>query len=181
MKLAQRRIPLAHVLAWLFWRRAHRATARKPRSQEKIITIMLESLSCQLSDLRHAVGPTTRQLSKCLYNQAFAVGTHLEDEMLRGSHAQEVAAMGYKTICLQFPHVARLNSQARARFYFSARPYQNGSGRCPLRDAGDRPFRHVASCRCLALNTREPNAGRRRSCSHQWRDRPAGSTTALSR
>ncbi|WP_165421640.1 MULTISPECIES: hypothetical protein [unclassified Bradyrhizobium] len=36
MKLAQRRIPHARVLAWSFWRRAHQATARKAHLKKKL-------------------------------------------------------------------------------------------------------------------------------------------------
>ncbi|QCJ86329.1 hypothetical protein DAA53_39220 [Bradyrhizobium sp. WBAH23] len=33
LKLAQRRIPHAHILAWSSWRRAHQANARKAPSR----------------------------------------------------------------------------------------------------------------------------------------------------
>jgi hypothetical protein len=36
MKLAQRRIPLAHILAWSSWRRAHQANARKAHLRKKL-------------------------------------------------------------------------------------------------------------------------------------------------
>jgi hypothetical protein len=35
-KLAQRRIPHAHILAWSFWRRAHQANARKAHLKRKM-------------------------------------------------------------------------------------------------------------------------------------------------
>ncbi|MDD1522986.1 MULTISPECIES: hypothetical protein, partial [unclassified Bradyrhizobium] len=35
LKLAQRRIPHAHILAWSSWRRAHQANARKAISRKK--------------------------------------------------------------------------------------------------------------------------------------------------
>jgi hypothetical protein len=36
MKLAQRRIPHAHILAWSSWRRAHQANARKADLRQKL-------------------------------------------------------------------------------------------------------------------------------------------------
>jgi len=36
MKLAQRRIPHAHILAWSAWRRAHQANARKAHLKRKL-------------------------------------------------------------------------------------------------------------------------------------------------
>jgi hypothetical protein len=36
MKLAQQRIPRAHILAWSSWRRAHQANARKAYLRQKL-------------------------------------------------------------------------------------------------------------------------------------------------
>jgi hypothetical protein len=36
MKLAQRRIPHANILAWSSWRRAHQANARKAQLRKKL-------------------------------------------------------------------------------------------------------------------------------------------------
>jgi hypothetical protein len=36
MKLAQRRIPHAYILAWSSWRRAHQANARKAHLKKKL-------------------------------------------------------------------------------------------------------------------------------------------------
>jgi hypothetical protein len=36
MKLAQRRIPHAHILAWSSWRRAHQAHAHKAHLKRKL-------------------------------------------------------------------------------------------------------------------------------------------------
>jgi hypothetical protein len=36
MKLAQRRIPRARILAWSSWRRAHQASARKAHLKKKL-------------------------------------------------------------------------------------------------------------------------------------------------
>ncbi|RXG88698.1 hypothetical protein EAS61_28900 [Bradyrhizobium zhanjiangense] len=41
MKLAQRRVSHAYVLAWSSWRRAHQANGAQSPSQAKIVTIML--------------------------------------------------------------------------------------------------------------------------------------------
>jgi hypothetical protein len=36
IKLAQRRVQPAHVIAWSLWRRAHQAAARRPHLQNKM-------------------------------------------------------------------------------------------------------------------------------------------------
>ena len=36
LKLIQRRIPHAHILAWSSWRRAHQANARKAHLRQKL-------------------------------------------------------------------------------------------------------------------------------------------------
>jgi hypothetical protein len=39
MKLAQRRISHAHILAWSSWRRAHQANARKAHLRQKLFAV----------------------------------------------------------------------------------------------------------------------------------------------
>jgi hypothetical protein len=41
IRLAQRRIRPAHVIAWSTWRRAHQAAAQKSPRQTEIATVML--------------------------------------------------------------------------------------------------------------------------------------------